>query len=172
MLDKKKNLRKILLPPFAVFGEWSSLYEEYLMSSSASLKGLSEESLDESLHSNAELLRVENRSRSSMRSAIMALEQENIFDVSSAGPSGSNKTTAKVLPEHLRACGLRSGYQDPQQPEQCRRDRGQRFPVSGGPDPPEVDPRRVRPYRQRRPLEVTARDCRQRWWHSPADRRR
>jgi len=106
MLDKKKNLRKILLPPFAVFGEWSSLYDEYLMASSASLKGLSEESLDDSLHSNTELLRVENRSRSSMRSAIMALEQENIFDVSSAGPSGSNKTTTKVLPEHLRLRGF------------------------------------------------------------------
>ena len=58
-----------------------------------------------------------------------------------------------VLPPHLRVRGLRPRHQDPQQPQQRRRDRGERVPVPGGRRTPEVDPGGVRPHRDRIALE-------------------
>jgi trehalose synthase len=43
-----------------------------------------------------------------------------------------------LLPADDRACGRRRGHKDPQQPQQRRRDRGQRLPVPGGRGPAEV----------------------------------
>ena len=123
--DKKKSLRKILLPPFSVFAEWSSIFDEYLVASGASLEALAVDGLDSSLHSNAELLRLESRSRSSMRSAINLLDKSDFFfDLggiapppptmllpgSSSAPLGAIPGRAlsgyKVLPEHLRLRGF------------------------------------------------------------------
>ena len=55
--------------------------------------------------------------------------------------------------------GARAGrprHQDPQQPEQRRRDRGERVPVAGRRRDPEVDPRGLRPDRLRGALEGAA----------------
>ena len=122
--DKKKSLRKILLAPFSVFAEWSSLHDEYLMStSSASQTSFPGTPSDSSLYSNVELLRVESRARSSMRSAINMLDKSEYFDVPAVPGGGggggggggairgtlgvmSAKGSAKVLPEHLRLRGF------------------------------------------------------------------
>ena len=56
----------------------------------------------------------------------------------------------------LRARRLRPRHQDPQQPQQRRRDRGQRVPVAGRRLHAEVDPRGLRPDRHRGALEGAA----------------
>ena len=68
--------------------------------------------------------------------------------------------------------GSRPRHQDPQQPQQRRRDRGQRLPVAVRRGAAEVDPRGLRPDRGRGALEGAADDRRRRRRHPAADRRR
>ena len=77
-----------------------------------------------------------------------------------------------LLPEDLRIRRRRPRHQDPQQPQQRRRDRGQRLPVAVRRLPAEVDPRGLRPDRHRGALEGPPDGRRQRRRHPPADRGR
>ena len=77
-----------------------------------------------------------------------------------------------VLPAHLRVRRLRPRRQDPQQPQQRRRDRGQRLPVPVRRAAAEVDPRGLRADRRRGAVEGAADDRRRRRRHPAADRRR
>ena len=63
-----------------------------------------------------------------------------------------------VLPADLRVRRRRPRHQDPQQPQQRRRDRGQRLPVAVRRLPAEVDPRGLRADRHRGALEGAADD--------------
>jgi len=93
----------MLLAPFAVFAEWSSLYNEYLMSSGASLSG--QGASDPTLYASPDLVRVEGRARSSMRSAINLLDKNDYFDLPS-NVSASSRSDNKVLPEYIRLRGF------------------------------------------------------------------
>lgn len=105
-------MKKILLAPFAIFAEWSSLFSEYLTSSTASLNGLG--ASNPALFSCAEVIRIEGRSRSGMRSVINLLDKSDFFEVkrssapisSTRGPLGAPQLHTKVLPEHLRLRGF------------------------------------------------------------------
>ena len=66
----------------------------------------------------------------------------------------------------------RPGHQDPLEPQQRRRDRGERLPVAGGRLHPEVDPRGLRPDGDRGALEGAPDDRRRRRRHPAPDRRR
>ena len=79
-----------------------------------------------------------------------------------AGSSSTRPSPRRRRPRH----------QDPQQPQQRRRDRGQRLPVAGRRLHPEVDPRGLRPDRHRGAVEGPADDRRRRRRHPAADRRR
>ena len=65
----------------------------------------------------------------------------------------------------------RPGHQDPEQPQQRRRDRGQRLPVTVRRSHAEVDPRGLRADGDRGALEGPADDRRRRRRHPAADRR-
>src|SRR5919106_3122904 len=61
-----------------------------------------------------------------------------------------------VLPQDLSLRGRGPRHQDPQQPQQRRRDRGERLPVAGRRRDPEVDPRGIRAHGHGGPVEGEA----------------